>query len=358
MRVVTVETREGHVQKHPLTGRFRRQALACASLGSPLYAAVLERAADDLESGGPTAAAVAGFEDAPPGSAMALRLTGAVHRLVLARLAPALAVHYPSVGGTYVARDSATDEAVWAAFRQVLSDQADAIAPMLVRPPQTNETGRSLPLIGGLHVISELSGGRAVRLLEIGASAGLNLRAEQLRVLHRAVDVDALPRGRDFEVVERLGCDPDPIDPTTTEGRLTLSSYVWPDDLARFERLRAALEIAGHVPAVVQPVGAAEFLAGLEPLPGVATVLWHSVMWQYVSADERRRVLAERDRLAELATDDSPFAHLSFEPPPDGSSQFDVRLRWHSSSTRVELALGTAPPHGVPVHWVEAPVSG
>ncbi len=353
MRAATVAMPEDHLPQHPLTDHFRRQALACASLGSPLYAAVLERAADDLESGGPTAAAVAGFEDAPPGSAVALRLTGAVHRLVLARQAPALAVHYPSVGGTYIAGSAITDDAVWDAFRQVLVDDADVIAPILVRPPQTNETGRSLPLIGGLDVISELSGGRAVRIVEIGTSAGLNLRAEALRSLHTPRDLELLPRGPAYHVVERLGCDPDPIDPTTTEGRLTLSSYVWPDDLARFERLRVALDIARQVPAVVRPVGAAEFLAGIEPLPGVTTVLWHSVMWQYLNAAERLRVLAERDRLADMATDDSPFAHLSFEPPPDGSSTFEVRLRWHSSSTRLELGLGTAPPHGVPVDWVE-----
>ena len=198
--------------------RFRRQAEACESLGSPLYAALLRRAADDVESGGVTAEILAGYDDAPPGAAVSLRLAGAVHRLVLARRAPALAVHYPSVGGTYVPGDAAADEAIWTAFRQVLVDHRDDVRETLTRPPQTNETGRSLPLIGALAAISTRSAGRPVRLVEIGASAGLNLRAEALVPVHRASDLAALPPSQPYVVTDRLGCDLDPLDPTTTCG--------------------------------------------------------------------------------------------------------------------------------------------
>jgi Uncharacterized protein conserved in bacteria (DUF2332) len=62
--------------------RLRRQAQACRALGSPLYAELLERSAADA-----------------PGSALAPRLMGAVHLLVLEGRAPSLARHYPSVGG-------------------------------------------------------------------------------------------------------------------------------------------------------------------------------------------------------------------------------------------------------------------
>ena len=102
-----------------------------------------------------------------------------------------------------------------------------------------------------------------MRLVEIGASAGLNLRAEALVPVHRASDLAALPPSQPYVVTDRLGCDLDPLDPTTTEGRLTLSSYVWPDDLVRFERLRTALDIAARVPAVVLRTGAAALLRGV-----------------------------------------------------------------------------------------------
>ena len=78
---------------------FERQATACAELGSPLYAALLRHAATDIRDGGPCAAAVAGHEDVAGPQAVALRLMGGVHALVLTGRAPALAVHYPSAGG-------------------------------------------------------------------------------------------------------------------------------------------------------------------------------------------------------------------------------------------------------------------
>ena len=332
--------------------RFRRQAAACASLGSPLYAELLVRAADDLEAGGVTADTLAGYEHAAPGAAVALRLTGAVHRLVLARQAPELALHYPSVGGRYVAGDIATDDEIWRLFRGVLDQHHHAVRETLTRPPQTNETGRSLPLLGALAVVSTRSGGRPVRLVEIGASAGLNLRAEALAPIHRPEDLGALPPGPPYTVVDRVGCDLDPVDPTTTEGRLTICSYVWPDDLRRFERLRAALAIAGRVPAQVRRLGAAELLRDVRPVDGQVTVLWQSVMWQYLGDDEQRDVLRERDRLAESATANSPFAHVTFEPPEASAKDFAVRLRWSAGQGLSDQLLGTAPPHGVPVRWL------
>ena len=66
---------------------FRTQARACGELGSPMYAELLERAADDLAAGGVTAEVLAGHEDDPGPSALALRLAGSVHRLVLERRA-------------------------------------------------------------------------------------------------------------------------------------------------------------------------------------------------------------------------------------------------------------------------------
>ena len=127
------------------------------------------------------------------------------------------------------------------------------------RPVQTNEPGRSAVLFGGLlHVASRTA--KPLRLLEIGASAGLNLLVDRYayeltsgRVLgdpDSALRLVApwqgdLPAGS-FEIVERLGCDPNPLEPRSTADRLTLTSYVWGDQLERFERLRGALQVAAR----------------------------------------------------------------------------------------------------------------
>ncbi|MGI8537931.1 MAG: DUF2332 family protein [Mycobacteriales bacterium] len=61
----------------PLEDRVRAQAGHCRRAGSPLTAAILSGAADDLAAGGPTAALLGPLERNPPGSVPALRLAGA-----------------------------------------------------------------------------------------------------------------------------------------------------------------------------------------------------------------------------------------------------------------------------------------
>ena len=66
-----------------MSEQFRKQAQACGNLGSPMYAELLGLVADDIDAEGVTATVLAGHEDDPGPSALALRLAGSVHRLVL-----------------------------------------------------------------------------------------------------------------------------------------------------------------------------------------------------------------------------------------------------------------------------------
>jgi hypothetical protein len=339
----------------------REQADACAVLGSPLYEYLLHRVADDIEAGGPAYDVLRGHENDPGPSALALRLMGGVHRLVLERRAPALALTYPSVGGTGDA------DAAWAALRPVLSEFAEELRARLAQPPQTNEVGRAAALVGGLlHLMAHDD--RPLRLVEIGTSAGLNLRADRFRieladgravgpaaspvVLTDAWQGQLPPLDRPLVVVERTGCDVAPVDPTTTEGRLLLTSYVWPDQLSRLERLRGALEVARDVPATVVAAGAGDFMDGVELREGTTTVVWHSVMWQYLDASEQARVAARLDELGAQASDLAGFAHLALEPrrrSPGAAHEFLVVLRTWPGGT--EQLLGRAEPHGLPTTW-------
>jgi hypothetical protein len=339
----------------------REQADACALLGSPFYEYLLQRLADDIEAGGPAYDVLRGHEDDPGPSALALRLMGGVHRLVLERRAPALALTFPSVGG------SGDPNAAWTALRPVLSEFAEELRVGLAQPPQTNEVGRSAALIGGLlHLTADHD--RPLRLVEIGASAGLNLRADLFRVEladGRSVGPATSPvvlrdpwrgplpplRAR-LEVVERLGCDVAPLDPTTPQGRLLLTSYVWPDQLSRLERLRGALELARDVPATVVAAGAGDFLDGLELRDGSTTVVWHSVMWQYLDPAERARAEAAIERLGARSSGTAGFAHLAMEArrrTPGADHELLVTLRTWPGGT--EQVLGRAKAHGLPTTW-------
>ena len=341
-----------------LAGRLRRHAGHCARFGSPLSAAVLTACADDAAAGGPVADLLADV-DAPAGSALGLRLLAALHRLVLTREAPALALHYPTVGG------SPGPDAGRAAVATV-AERSAALAPFVRRPVQTNEVGRTAALLGGLLHLQRATG-RPVRLLELGSSAGLALRVDRYAVeaadgrvlgdpaspvrLPRAWVGEPPPHDDRLRLVEARGCDPAPLDPTTAEGRLVLSSSVWADQVERFARLGAALRVAAAVPARVDRAGAATWLADrlAEPARDDAlTVVWHAVVWQYVPAAERAAVLAALDDAGRRGL----LAHLRLEPDdPSAGQEHRLRLTTWRDGQSDERLLGQAPAHGLPVTW-------
>jgi hypothetical protein len=352
----------GEVPRLPagLVEELRRQAGRCRA-SSPLYTALLERLAEDAEAGGITAKLLAPYADEPLATVPGLRLLGAVHRLVLEGRLPTLAAFYPTVGGT-----GPPDEA-WPAFRSALVEHADELRPLIAAPLQTNETGRAAPLYGGALVVAAATG-LPLRLLEIGASAGLNLRMDKFAYRvggqllgdpHSPLVLDepwegapAVPAGTRLQVVERRGCDSLPIDPASDDGSVRLASLIWADP-KRMRRLRAALAVAEEVPATVDAASADDWLAErlAEPAPGTATVVWHSVVRQYVDPVRWRRVGELLRRAGDFATVDAPLAHLAFEPDltEDGSYTFVLRLTlWPGGRTET---LATAGGHGTPVRW-------
>ena len=335
--------------------RLREQAAACERIGSPLYAALLMAAADDARDGGPTFRVLEGHEEDPPESYPAVRLMGAVHRLVLQGRAPELARHYPSV-------DGAPGDA-WPAFRDVVVEHEDEIRVLLDRPIQTNEVGRSAVVVGAFLTFLERAR-MPLRVLEIGASAGLNLRWDRYRYESRAwewgdpgspvrfedVFEEGLPPTPPAEVVERRGCDLQPVDPSTDEGRLTLLSFVWADQVHRFERLRAALEVAREVPAPVDRENAASWLERrLETrTPDVATAVFHTVTLGYFDEESRARVEAAVQAAGGAATEDAPFAWLGMEIE---EMRFPVRLAMWPWDPE-ERIVGYSGAHGPPVRWL------
>jgi hypothetical protein len=337
---------------------LRWQADACRELGSPLYGDLLTRAADDLIAGGPTAEVLRGHLDDRLSSVLALRLFGGVHALALSGQAPELAAFYPSCGGT--AESEQGSPRAWAAFRRTLTEQGESIRSWLDHPPQTNEVGRAAALLGGLrHIAAEVS--LPIRLVEVGASAGLNLRADHFYVPGPAgsygspnspvVLTDGWqgdpPPEATIEVVERVGGDLAPVDPLTADGRLTLTAYVWPDQTDRLSRLRGAFEVAEQVPAELRAESASATLARTHLAPRTWTVLWHSIFRQYLSEFQRAELAEGVAALAATATDSDRFAYLYLEQSRAGGCPVTLTT-WPGGERRV---LGSAPAHGLPVRW-------
>jgi hypothetical protein len=330
---------------------LRHQAAACGFVGSPLYEAILSRAAVDFARRGPTWRLLAGHEEDADGSVLALRMMGAVHRLVLSGQAPALAERYAATDGDV--------DRTWAAFRATLEERLVELRRLVERPVQTNEVGRCAALLPGFLGFAEQTG-LPLRLLEVGSSAGLNLgwsgyryeaegfawgpAASPLRIAFE-LSGGEMP-GYEATVAERAGCDAAPVDPSSEEGRLTLLSYVWPDQSARMERLRAALAIAAERPALVERARAGEWARErlAEPGSGRATVLFHSIVMQYLGDEERdsfERAVAEAGARAGA---DAPLAWLRMEPDGDRAA---IRITtWPGGEERL---LARAGYHGTPV---------
>jgi hypothetical protein len=231
--------------------------------------------------------------------------------------------------------------------------------------PQTNEVGRAEALVGGMLLAAQETG-LPLRLLELGASAGLNLRFDHFYYEQAGVGfgdpnskvrfVDLWEGGRPpFEVAcrvaSRRGCDRFPIDPQTEDGRLTLLSYIFADELERFKLLQAALDIAARVPAPVDRADVEDWLAErLLPLPqGQTTVVYHSSFWQYLAPDKAARCSALLDSAGERATSEAPFVHVSLEEHGGDYGHTELRYRrWPDGADRLLAITG---PHGGVVHW-------
>lgn len=367
-------TTAGYEDRSGLAVQFARQARACRENGSPVYGEICRAASLHLAAGGPLADVLAPWADARDGDLIPLRVLGAAHRAVLERRAPALALWFPSVGGTAPV-DAAGRTACFDAWLAAVAREADRLPALLASPPQTNDPGRAASLAGVLaHVAA--AHGLPLRVHELGASAGLNLLADRARitwlggetgphgsplVLEDAWEGEPLPPSADVQVVERVGVDLAPVDVTTTEGRLHLTSYVWPDQTERFERLRAAYELAGQVPVSLVRSDLVEHLESLVPQAGTVLVVFHSVTWIYLDAAERARAERAFQALAAAAAPDAPVVHVAREHLGDllGMS-FAVITRWWPAplsgplagrAAGVPLVLADTPPHGLPVVW-------
>lgn len=296
-----------------LAAQFRRHA----ARHEPLYAILLLALAEDLEADGPTAAICRDHLAGRAEAAVHLRLLAGLQRLVLRGDAPELA---PWFDEPDVRRDASTARAL---LVPLLDAHAEELHTALDRAPQTNEVGRSACLAVGLFEAVRRHGTSTIRLLELGASAGLNLNVDRYRFTgpdwawgptDSPVVLDTGAAGvavEELVVVERRGCDLAPVDGTDPEQARYLRSFVWPSDRSRQQRLVAALEVLGDHPVDVDRAPASAWLREqlTTPADGLLTVVWQSITEQYWAAAESQavRALLADERLRQ------PVVHLTME---------------------------------------------
>jgi hypothetical protein len=208
-----------------------------------------------------------------------------------------------------------------AAFFEVVASATEVIEREMRVNVQTNEVGRSAPLSAAFNYLS-VAAPMPLRLLEVGASAGLNLWPDRYfvdagaaawgppdsAVQLRGQFIAGTVRAPGFRVASRRGCDLQPIRLDDPRSRQVLRSFIWPEQVDRLRRLDAALSVAGPVP-IDQADAVAWADESLRELPaGFTTVLFHSITLNYLSTPQRVEFARVVRRAAERARRSSRLA--------------------------------------------------
>ena len=228
---------------------------------SPLYQRVAVALSGSEE-------ALRAIEAAPARQRHPAVILAALHDLVLAGRAPALAAAYAAADG---------DAAAGAAIAALLRLTGEIAATAVRRRPRADETGRSAVLYPAVAGAAHRAGARAVGLIDVGCSAGFDLDVGRVGITYSngqslgdpfsPVQVSAsivgnrpLPERAIPEVVARLGIDVDPVDVTDGDEVRWLRACLPPDRPERLARLDAELALAATDPPVLVQGHAVEVL--------------------------------------------------------------------------------------------------
>ncbi|WP_353428997.1 DUF2332 domain-containing protein [Paracoccus denitrificans] len=338
---------------------FAMQAEACRALGSPLTARICEQLASILAGDdGALAQRVRTWPGDPSHRAdsVPLRLCGALHALVLNGSDPGLAKAYAA----------ADDGLLHQRISEAIQNHQAHMLEWIEYAPQTNEVARSAVLIAGCWFLGGVLGRHRFDLLELGASAGLNLNFPRYRVAGTAeyqpppLEEDesevllspewrgTAPAPAALEIGAARGVDLNPLDPA--QDGLRLLSYVWADQRARLERMQAALALAGRHPPQVDRGDAGKWLpARLAEPCDHGRLVYHTVAAQYFPAATRERIEAALRAAGAKASPERPLAHLSMEA--DGGDGAALALRLWTGGAAREWSLGRADFHARWIDW-------
>ena len=353
---------------HTVEQALAAQAVSCENAGSPLYATLLHGLLDDHRAGGITTSLLEGVSDHPIHDALPLRYLATAHRLALTHVVPGLAGHYPTCGGRWDGTD-----AVVASFLEATSNNVAELTAGLHRNVQTNEVGRAAALASGFSWIAARTG-LPIDQLEVGCSAGILSRWDHFGYdtgeSRHGDPTSTVQFGPDWwtneshaslpdlaagaTVTRRRASDISPIDITTADGRTTMESFIWPDQLARLQRLRAAMAAARAVPLSLEQGDAGTWLGrhlADGPINGAATVVFHSIVWQYLPGETRNTLRAVLAAAGERATRQAPLFWMRMEPAT--AAHADLRVTCWPGGETVHLAdVGY---HGADVRWRARP---
>jgi hypothetical protein len=309
--------------------------------GSPLYAELVEVVAEDPE----LLRVMNRIGHLPPPNLM----FGAVQYMLMGGEDGDLAAHYLSIVG-----DPAPPDGVGPKFRSfVLAHEEEIVEMGNTRYTQTNECRRCVALLP-MVAMAEF---RAFHLIDVGASAGLNLGLDRYgyryddeewhpdaEPLLEAESRGVAPELVEIEVLSRTGLDVNPLDPADESARRWLDALIWPEHVERRERLRSALDMVASLDIDMIAGDALETLpTALDRLPaGEPVVVMSSFTLNQFDAAQRD----DLDSIVSVARAARPVHRVSMEV----LDKVDDWARLIVDDGNGASTVGQAHPHG---EWIE-----
>lgn len=281
----------------------------------------------------------------------------------------ALSAFYPSISGQSIPLTSA-----FPAFRAVCLAHEDALEPRIAKGrTQTCVVHRSAILLPALGTLPRVVGaGGRVGLLEIGPSAGLNLRLDRYRYVYAGEagsvswgDPEARPslvsevRGASLppmparlEVVARLGLELAPIDLTDPLAVRWLRALIWPEHQERSRSMDEALSVAQACPAEILAGDATtDIEAAVERMPANAPrVVFATHALYQIPAEGQEAMLAGLAR----ASREQPVDLVVMESNRAGESRIDW-LAFENGERGEDVVLAHSDSHGRWIEWGARP---
>lgn len=329
------------------------QAQFCDGAGAPITARVCRALAAGLDRSSVTGRRVLDWPGDYIADALPLRLVAPYHALFREQSAHELGPLFTNM---------ATDDV--AAIRAITAIHDDWIATWLDGPPQTNEPARSATFIAALLVLADRYA-LPFELLEIGASAGLNLLIDRYRydlggVMAGPADSPVLikpewrgdpPPMADVRIDSVRGVDIAPIDVTDPAAATRLMAYIWADAPERTARVEAAIRMIGERPVDMVQGDAADWIEARlteTQTAGTTRVLMHSIVWQYLPSETQARIVTAMESAGAMATLDRPLAWVRMEAD---ASRKAIELHVRAWPGLDDTRLAGAHPHGAWIAW-------
>lgn len=293
-----------------------------------------------------------------------------VNALVLRERPQPLAEFYP-----FLHRPARAAAEAWPYFRAFCLEHQNELRRRLpTARMQTNEVTRCANLMPAFELVYQRSG-QPLALIEIGASAGLNLAWDRYNY-HYHCDQDVIryggsspldlhceiegtsqhrplfPRGALPPVSWRVGIDISPLDVTNESDALLLASYIWPEEFSRYQILTDAIAFARTDPPDIRAGDACTLLPELlasRTAANEALCVYHS----YAIPRNVEALSAPIVAILAMASQERDIYRISLETDPERRQRPRLELLLYRGGKSISLEhLANCALHGESMEWL------